>query len=344
MQDRFHQVETLKQLTKRGWLAPLLNLNRAGTVFLRTSYIGICMHTGLFDALKQRPMRADELAGPLGIDPQMADQLVEWLSAGVQLGVLGERNGRYRIRSREVRRLLRPGLAPIAAFYEELVYVELPVLLDTPRSLRSGKLFEVADADPAVVARASRLSEPFISSALLSVVEPTGPCRVLEIGCGTGGNILAAAALNPDLTVVGIDLDADVANLAKANIAEAGLASRVEIEVGDALERPAQADFDLVTLHQNIYYFAEDARVDVLGKLARHLKPGGQLLVTTMVRESGPLSGALNLWGAMTKGASRLPLPDELAADLKVAGYRDVRVIALDGFGQFYAFVGRQGD
>ncbi len=244
MQDRFHQVETLKQLTKRGWLAPLLNLNRAGTVFLRTSYIGICMHTGLFDALKQRPMRADELAGPLGIDPQMADQLVEWLSAGVQLGVLGERNGRYRIRSREVRRLLRPGLAPIAAFYEELVYVELPVLLDTPRSLRSGKLFEVADADPAVVARASRLSEPFISSALLSVVEPTGPCRVLEIGCGTGGNILAAAALNPDLTVVGIDLDADVANLAKANIAEAGLASRVEIEVGDALERPAQADFD----------------------------------------------------------------------------------------------------
>lgn len=273
----------------------------------------------------------------------MAGQLVEWLSAGVQLGVLGERNGRYRIRSREVRRLLRPGLAPIAAFYEEMVYVELPVLLRTPPSLRSGELFEVADADPAVVARASRLSEPFISSALLAVVELTGPCRVLEVGCGTGGNILAAAALNPDLTVVGIDLDADVADLARANIAEAGLSGRVEIEVGDALERPAMADFDLVTLHQNIYYFAEEARVDVLGRLAGQLKPGGQLLVTTMVRDSGPLSAALSLWGAMTKGASRLPLPDELASDLAVAGYRDVRVIALDGFGQFYAVVGRQG-
>ena len=284
MKDRFHQVETLRQLNERGWLGPLLSLNRSATGFLRTAFIGIGLHSGLLPTLGPRPMTASELAKHLDISPAMTGQFDEWLDAGVQLGILGKRGGRYRIRSREVRGLLRPQMAPVAAFYEELVYVELPVLQRTPDLLRAGELFELSDANPEVVARASRLAEPYIASALLTAIEPEGPFRLLEVGCGTGAHIRAAARLNPELTAVGIDLAAEVAELARTNIAEAGLADRVEIEVGDALERAAAGDFDLVTLHQNIYYFAEDARVDVSGV---ELLTGTAVAGTLMVPAGG---------------------------------------------------------
>ncbi len=343
MKDRFHQVETLRQLNERGWLGPLLSLNRSATGFLRTAFIGIGLHSGLLPALGPRPMTASELAKHLDISPAMTGQFDEWLDAGVQLGILGKRGGRYRIRSREVRGLLRPQMAPVAAFYEELVYVELPVLQRTPDLLRAGELFELSDANPEVVARASRLAEPYIASALLTAIEPEGPFRLLEVGCGTGAHIRAAARLNPELTAVGIDLAAEVAELARTNIAEAGLAERVEIIAGDIRDLEPAGDFDLVTLHQNIYYFDEDERVDLLRRLAGKLAVGGLLLITTLVRESGPASAALNLWGAMTKGASRLPLADELVADLSVAGYLDVQAHSLDGLGLYYAVSGRHG-
>lgn len=342
MRDRKFLLATLRGLASRGWLGPMVALERSSNSFLRTSYIGIALNSGLLAALGHRWMNATALAGQLGIDLQMRDEFVEWLRAGVQLGVLAERGGRYRIRRRDVRALLRPQLAPIAAFYEELVYIDLPVLQQTPDRLASGALFEIADANPAIVARASRLGEPFIASALLAVIIPGAPQRLLEIGCGTGVHIQAAAELNPQLTAVGIDLSSDVAALARTNLAAAGLADRVEIEVGDALDRPAAGEFDLVTMHQNIYYFTESGRVDILRRLGGQLRAGGQLLVTTLVRDAGPSAAALNLWGAMTKGASRLPLAKELAADFEAAGYQDVRVLALDGLGLYSAVVGRR--
>lgn len=341
MQDRFYQVETLRQLNKRGWLAPLLTLNRSATSFLRTSFIAIALRSGLLTALGARQLSSSDLAARLGVHPTAMAGFEEWLGLGVQLGVLKRSNGGYRIRSREARNLLRPQLAPVAAFYEELLYVDLPVLQQAPDRLRSGELFEIADADPETVARASRLGEPYVASALLAAIDPTRPLRLLEIGCGTGAHIRAAAALNPNLTAVGVELQAEVADLARANIAAAGLAGRVEIIVADALELQPRAEFDLVTLHQNIYYFPPDARVDVLRRLGGQLAPDGQLLITTIVRDSGPVSAPLNLWGALTKGASRLPLPDELVADLSAAGYLDVQAHALDGFGLYYAVTGR---
>jgi len=52
---------------------------------------------------------------------------------------------------------------------------------------------------------------------------------------------------------------------------------------------------------------------------------------------------ALNLWGAATRGAGRLPAEDELVGQLRQAGYRKVKAINLipgDRFIAFQAFHG----
>jgi SAM-dependent methyltransferase len=80
--------------------------------------------------------------------------------------------------------------------------------------------------------------------------------------------------------------------------------------VGDDVRtRAPHADFDLATLHNNIYYFPVVERVAVLRHVQAFLKPGGRLLVTTVCRGPGVAVDILNLWGAMTSGCGRLPAP-----------------------------------
>lgn len=57
--------------------------------------------------------------------------------------------------------------------------------------------------------------------------------RVLEAGCGVGGALLSAAARRPGTRFVGIERDAAMADLARANATANGMADRVEIVTGE---------------------------------------------------------------------------------------------------------------
>jgi hypothetical protein len=79
----------------------------------------------------------------------------------------------------------------------------------------------------------------------------------------------------------------------------------------------------------------------VLGHIRRFLRPGGFLLVTTCCQGGSLGAEALNLWGAATHGAGRLPAEPELVSQLREAGYRNVKTKNLlpgDRFVAFQAF------
>jgi len=103
------------------------------------------------------------------------------------------------------------------------------------------------------------------------------------------------------------------------------------------------SDFDLVTLHQNIYYFPVESRTPLLAHLAGFLRPGGRLLITSICRGGGVATAGLDLWGAMTDGAGRLPDPHELGAQLAAAGYHAIRSIKITPDGMYWAFVATNG-
>src|SRR3954453_14653923 len=60
--------------------------------------------------------------------------------------------------------------------------------------------------------------------ALLHGLEPPDPfhARVLEIGCGAGGNLMAMAAATPGIQAVGVDLAAGPIAEGNAAVAEIG--------------------------------------------------------------------------------------------------------------------------
>ena len=176
--------------------------------------------------------------------------------------------------------------------------------------------------------------------ALDRFIPKSGPCHLLEVGCGSGIYIRHAAITNPDFTAVGLELQKDAANVALENIQEWGLQDRVKVEVGDIRARQAASDFDMATLYNNIYYFPVEERVDLLAKIRKQLKPDGALLLTTCCQNGNLGMEVLNVWGASNRHGGRLPSVQEMIAQMKQAGFQGVdtqRLIPGDSFYAFYA-------
>ena len=79
-----------------------------------------------------------------------------------------------------------------------------------------------------------------VDTLLLSAaVEVRDGARVLEAGCGTGAALLALAVRNENITLLGIERETNIAELARENVALNAMTHRIEIVSGDALDRRA---------------------------------------------------------------------------------------------------------
>jgi SAM-dependent methyltransferase len=96
------------------------------------------------------------------------------------------------------------------------------------------------------------------------------PARILDLGCGTGGNL---AMLSQHGEVVGAELDEQAAQLARAR----DIAPVVRGELPDALPLAAES-FDCVTMFDVLEHIADDAAT--LRTVHELLAPNGQLLLT----------------------------------------------------------------
>lgn len=78
----------------------------------------------------------------------------------------------------------------------------------------------------------------------------------------------------------------------------------------------------------------------LLEHLKDFLKPGGFLVLVTGCQGGQALMEMLNLWGAATAGADRLPMPDEMVAQMQAAGFEQVQAKNFLPGDSFYCFVG----
>jgi cyclopropane fatty-acyl-phospholipid synthase-like methyltransferase len=142
------------------------------------------------------------------------------------------------------------------------------------------------------------------------------------------------------LAAIGLELQPGVAMFAQENLARWGLSDRARVEVRDIRDRTPEPAFDLVTLHNNIYYFPVQSRVGVLAHARSFLKPSGRILLTTACQTEDVALAFLNLWAAMTEGCGRAPTVDELVEQLAQAGFSRVRSKSLIPFVGYYSFTG----
>src|SRR3954454_8896697 len=99
--------------------------------------------------------------------------------------------------------------------------------------------------------------------AILHGLEPPDPfhARVLEIGCGAGGNLLAMAAATPGIRAVGVDLAAVAIEEGRTVVDAVGL-QNIELYQADVRELTdgRLGEFDYIVAHGVYGWIPADAR------------------------------------------------------------------------------------
>ncbi|HEX4037460.1 MAG TPA: class I SAM-dependent methyltransferase [Acidobacteriaceae bacterium] len=312
-------LKPLFRLLQDGRLSALLGTSGKLKSFYQLTYLAAAGEAGLLHRLAAGPATFDSLAELYAAESVGTDASKEalraWLQMGIRLRLLSLGPRGYALRGL-ARTLARPQNDPVLAMVEEVAGLHHKLIAGTIPKLRTGQLWSLADQDGELIARSSRVLEPFQAEIIGRTFPARGPLRLLEIGCGSGVYLRYAAERNPSLMAVGVELQVAVAEVARANLRNWGLESRVRVEIGDIRASTPDETFDIATLYNNIYYFPVEERVALLARIGSFLRPGGFLLLTTCCQGGSPAAEALNLWGASTRGAGRLPAEDELVSQL----------------------------
>jgi len=124
--------------------------------------------------------------------------------------------------------------------------------------------------------------------AILYGLHPPDPftARVLEIGCGAGGNLIAMAAATPGIRGLGFDLAAGPIADGRRAIAEIGL-TNVELRHGDVRAVTGLGEFDYVIAHGVYSWVPPDARDALLATIREHLVANGIAYVSYNAEPGG---------------------------------------------------------
>ena len=150
------------------------------------------------------------------------------------------------------------------------------------------------------------------------VVRDTGP-RLVDIGCGRGGPGLWVAAAS-GAQLVGVDIAQVALDAAAESATRLGIAA--EFRVGRFEELPLQDDSADVVMSVDAFLFTPD-KPAAAKELARVLRPGGRLVMTT--------------WDFASQPANRPPQVDDHRPLLGDAGF------TIEEYAETEDWSGRQG-
>jgi S-adenosylmethionine-diacylgycerolhomoserine-N-methlytransferase len=115
---------------------------------------------------------------------------------------------------------------------------------------------------------------------LIAGLQPAADAWVLEIGCGTGRNLVQAARLYPDARFFGIDVSTEMLTSAVTAIARRGLTNRIRVAHGDGTAFDPQSLFGVPSFDHVMISYSLSMIPDwhgVLSAAISRLKPGGRL-------------------------------------------------------------------
>ena len=109
---------------------------------------------------------------------------------------------------------------------------------------------------------------------------PVPHCRVLELGCGIGGNLTALACQWPDSAFVGIDLSARSIEIGQRNVAELELRNLTLRHYSIMDVTPDFGTFDYIIAHGVYSWVPAAVREQMLGVFKQNLAPQGVAYVS----------------------------------------------------------------
>ncbi len=195
-------------------------------------------------------------------------------------------------------------------------------VLDADGAFGSGQ-YDVSQLD-VLPAAATAASLGCGNPTMLATMEPGQ--RVLDLGSGGGIDvILSSRRVGPDGFVYGLDMTPDMIELARKNLAEAGVRN-AEILEGHLEDIPLPGAAVDVVISNCVINLSPDKRRS-LSEAFRVLRPGGLFAVSDVVlsRPLPPVAQELlGLWAGCVAGALTA---DEYTTLLAEVGFVDVEIV-----------------
>jgi len=167
------------------------------------------------------------------------------------------------------------------------------------------------------------------------LIPPPGG-SVLEIGCGTGRNLVAIARRYPGRSCYGLDVSAEMLATARQSVERAGMSGRIVLRQADATAFDPQALFGQAGFDRIVISYALSMIPPwrgVVEEALRRLSPGGELHIVDFGDQRelpAPFRAVLNRWLSLFHVTPRGELAtvlDEVAR----AGGASARTDALHG-------------
>ncbi|HEY3621102.1 MAG TPA: methyltransferase domain-containing protein [Roseiarcus sp.] len=178
-------------------------------------------------------------------------------------------------------------------------------------------------------------------------LRPAPGDKVLEIGCGTGRNLVKLAQAYPEARLFGLDVSRQMLATAATSSARAGLASRIALAQGDATVFDPQALFGCVSFERVMISYALSMIPpwrDALGQALDVVASGGSLDIVDFgdcAGLPGSFKAALRRWLSMFDVTPR----DDLAAALEALAAKRGMTCEIETWFRGYAIraVARRG-
>jgi S-adenosylmethionine-diacylgycerolhomoserine-N-methlytransferase len=184
---------------------------------------------------------------------------------------------------------------------------------------------------------------------LIAGLQADAGATVLEIGCGTGWNLVHAARLYPDARFFGIDVSTEMLTSALAAVSKAGLTKRIRVAHGDGAAYDPKTLFGIASFDHVVISYSLSMIPDwrgVLRAAMSRLKPGGRLHVVDFGQQErlpGLARALLKRWLAMFDVTPR----DDLECELSAMAARAAAELTFErpfrGYAQYAVLTRRSG-
>lgn len=260
--------------------------------FYRTWFVYLGLELGLLAAIRDAGsagLSADEAAAMVGADPAFVRG---WAFGAAAHDLVLDEGGRLTVDDEIAAILLDPNRSEYLGgqfVHAATASLDYGALLDafrtgTPMRQRPDR-YRVAIERLTVQDIAVFFQEGL--AALPNLVADLRPgSRIVDIHCGGGRWLIAMARRFPGTQLTGIEFEEDSVARARANVAAAGLADRIEIEHGDVTGDVREGTFDLAYFQYALHQLPDP--VAALRATWQALRPGSRLVVMDWYLPSEP--------------------------------------------------------
>jgi len=180
--------------------------------------------------------------------------------------------------------------------------------------------------------------------AMLRRMDLPDRAQVLEVGCGTGRNLIHLGKMRPDLRLFGLDASALMLDTAQKRIRRRGMAQQVTLRQGLAEKLDAARMFGIERGFDAIFFSYSLSMIptwpEALHAAAQSLKPGRCIHIVDFWDQADlprwlarPLQGWLSLFGVHHR--------PEMLDHLRTIASRGMGELTIEPYARRYAYLAR---